>query len=159
MSVFRPIAAIARIMKNLLSSLKGVNMEEGTPKFIAIVVIIEANIKYIIKIGKIFLKFSSFPLVFLSFLERINARVSVIGMMAKVLVNLTVTALSIVVEPKWNMLSQVEEAAVTEEVSLIAVPAKIPKASPEVCEKPNQVPKTGNKIAAMRLNKKITEIA
>jgi hypothetical protein len=85
-----------------------------------------------IKTGNIFLRFNLFTSVFLPFLERKNARVSVIGMMAKVLVNLTVTALSIVAEPKWYMLSQVEEAAVTEEVSLIAVPAKIPKASPEV---------------------------
>jgi hypothetical protein len=45
MSVFIPIAAIARMIKNLLNSLKGANMEEETPKFIATVVIMEARIK------------------------------------------------------------------------------------------------------------------
>ena len=81
------------------------------------------------------------------------------GMMAKVLVNLTVTALSSVAEPKLYKLSQVEAAAVTEEVSLIAVPAKIPNASPEVLEKPSPAPREGKKIAAIRLKKNMTEIA
>jgi hypothetical protein len=45
MSVFRPMAAIARIIKNLLSSLKGVNIEEDTPELVAMVVIKEAKIK------------------------------------------------------------------------------------------------------------------
>jgi hypothetical protein len=44
-SVFSPIAAIASMIKNLLSSLKGVNIEDATPKFVAMVVIIEAKIK------------------------------------------------------------------------------------------------------------------
>jgi hypothetical protein len=44
-------------------------------------------------------------------------------------------------------------------VSLTAVPAKIPKASPEVLEKPNQTPSDGNRIAASTLKKKITDIA
>jgi hypothetical protein len=57
------------------------------------------------------------------------------------------------------MLSQVEAAAVTEEVSLIAVPAKKPKPLSDVWLKPSQFPRIGNKIAAMKLNKKITEIA
>ena len=52
------------------------------------------------------------------------------GIIAKVLVNLTVTALSKVAVPKLYKLSQVEAAAVTDEVSLTAVPAKIPKAVP-----------------------------
>ena len=45
------------------------------------------------------------------------------------------------------MLSQVAAAAVTEEVSLIAVPAKIPKASPDIVENPRKLPNGGNKIA------------
>ena len=45
MFVFKPIAAIARMIKNLLSSLNGVNIDEGTPKLVAIVVKIEANTK------------------------------------------------------------------------------------------------------------------
>lgn len=45
MFVFKPIAAIARMIKNLLSSLNGVNTAAGTPKLVAIVVMIEANTK------------------------------------------------------------------------------------------------------------------
>lgn len=80
-------------------------------------------------IGKIFLNSTFFPSA-LELRVRINARTSVIGMIASVLVSLTVTALSSVAEPSAQSESQVEAAAVTEEVSLIAVPAKIPKASP-----------------------------
>lgn len=58
------------------------------------------------------------------------------GMMARVRVSFTVTALSRVWLPRPHMLSQVEAAAVTEEVSFTAVPAKMPKASPEVVSKP-----------------------
>jgi hypothetical protein len=97
------------------------------------------------------LKSTSFPSAFLSFFARINASTSVIGIIAKVLVNLTVTALSRVAEPKLYMLSQVAAAAVTDEVSLIAVPAKTPKASSERLEKPSHAPKGGNKIAASTL--------
>jgi len=99
------------------------------------------------------------PSIFFSVFVRINARTKVIEIMAKVLVNLTVTALSRVAEPKLYMLSQVEAAAVTDEVSLIAVPANIPNAPPEVWEKPSHEPRDGNKIAASTLKKKITEIA
>ena len=46
-----------------------------------------------------------------------------------------------------------------DEVSFMAVPAKIPKASPEVVSKPNIFPKVGKNIAAKTLKKKITDIA
>ena len=49
-------------------------------------------------------------------------------------------------------------AAVTEEVSFTAVPAKIPKASPLVWEKPRTVPSIGKNKAASILKKKMTEI-
>ena len=49
----------------------------------------------------------------------------VMGMMARVRVSLTVTALSKVAEPRLCMESQVAAQAVTEEVSLTAVPAKM----------------------------------
>ena len=52
----------------------------------------------------------------------------VIGIIAKVLVSFTVTALSKVSCPKEQILSQVEATAVTDDVSFTAVPAKIPKA-------------------------------
>ena len=79
-------------------------------------------------------------------------------MIASVLVSLTVTALSKVALCRWYIESHVEAAAVTEDVSLIAVPAKIPNASPLFVEKPNSVPSVGNNKAAIILNKKITEI-
>ena len=80
-------------------------------------------------------------------------------MIANVLVSLTVTALSKVADPKCHMLSHVAAVAVTEEVSFTAVPAKMPKALPLVCENPNQAPKCGKIKAAKTLKKKITEIA
>ena len=94
-----------------------------------------------------------------SFLERMNASAIVTGIMASVLVSLTVTALSRVCEPSEYMLSQVDAAAVTLDVSLTAVPANIPNASPDVCENPIRAPRFGNIIAAITLKKNITEIA
>lgn len=55
-------------------------------------------------------------------------------------------ALSRVAKPNRYMLSQVE-AAVTEDVSLIAVPAKMPNGSPDTEENLNQFSIVGNKIA------------
>ena len=81
------------------------------------------------------------------------------GMMAKVRVSFTVTALSNVAVPSPHMLSQVAAAAVTEEVSFTAVPAKIPKASPEVVSKPMAWPRMGKRMAANTLKKKMTEMA
>ena len=60
--------------------------------------------------------------------------------------------------PKFHILSQVEAAAVTLDVSLMAVPAKIPNASPCMVSKPNAFPRIGKKIAANTLKKKITAI-
>lgn len=68
---------------------------------------------------------------------RTSESTSVIGMMASVRVSLTVTAVLSVSLPRFHMLSQVEAAAVTDEVSLIAVPAKTPKAFPLVVSKPS----------------------
>jgi hypothetical protein len=53
----------------------------------------------------------------------------------------------------------VEAAAVTEEVSFIAVPENIPKASPLRVSKPIILPKTGKRSAANTLKKKITDMA
>lgn len=104
MLVFRPIAPMAIIMKNLLKSFKGVVTDEGSDNT---VVNTEASTKKRIKIGKTFVKL--IPLLctvlppesifFLSFCTLINPRTNVIGMMARVLVNLTVTAVSKVLEP------------------------------------------------------------
>lgn len=138
MSVLSPIAAIASTIKNLLNSLIGLNTDSLTPKLIRIVVIIEAPIKKRMKNGKIFLKSTFLPLslFFFSFLVLINARTSVIGIIASVLVSFTVTALSSVCEPKFHIPSQEEAAAVTDDVSFTAVPAKIPNALPSAVENP-----------------------
>ena len=54
--LFNPIAAIAIMIKNLLKSFRGVKECEGTPVFKAMVVIIDATIKYIINIGNDFFR-------------------------------------------------------------------------------------------------------
>ena len=56
------------------------------------------------------------------------------------------------------MLSQVAAAAVTDEVSLTAVPAKMPKGPPLVVENPRAWPSIGKKMAARTLKKKMTEM-
>ena len=68
---------------------------------------------------------------------------SVIGIIASVRVSFTVTAVFSVSLPSFHILSQVEAAAVTEEVSLIAVPANNPKELPLVVSKPSALPSTG----------------
>jgi hypothetical protein len=80
------------------------------------------------------------------------------GIIASVRVSFTVTALSSVADPSPYRESQVDAAAVTEEVSLMAVPAKIPNASPFAVENPNNDPNVGKNNAASILKKKITEI-
>lgn len=60
--------------------------------------------------------------------------------------------------PNPHILSHVEAAAVTEEVSFTAVPAKMPNPSPDVVLKPRKLPKIGKIIAARTLKKKITEM-
>lgn len=52
--VLRPMAAIASTMKNLLSSLTGLNTSALTPWEMATVVIMEAPIKYRMNMGKCF---------------------------------------------------------------------------------------------------------
>lgn len=125
-SVFNPMAAIAMTMKNLLNSLKGLKKDVGIPKFTATVVIMDAAIKYRIKKGKMLFIFTFLP-SFPDCLVRINANTKVIGIIASVLVSFTVTALSNVAVPSPHILSHVAAAAVTEEVSFTAVPAKYQK--------------------------------
>ncbi len=152
------MAAIAQTMKNLLNVFSGVKNAEGTPALMQMVVIRDANTNHKIKKGKIFLNSTLLPSPLFCF-ARTNANTSVIGMMAKVLVSFTVTALSKVADPRPYKESQVEAAAVTEDVSLMAVPAKIPKASPLLVANPISAPTVGNSTAANTLKKKITEIA
>ena len=83
------------------------------------------------------------------------AKTVVIGIIAKVLVSLTIVALSSTVPFVPWTLSHTDAAAVTEEVSLIAVPANSAKPS---FEKPKISPIVGKIIAAIRLNKNTTDI-
>lgn len=97
--VFRPIAAIAMIIKNLLSDLKGVKISGEAPRDTAAVVMTEAPAKARIKYGKTFRRFV-FCAVVPAFFVRKNARNRVIGIIARVRVSLTVTALSRVAFPR-----------------------------------------------------------
>lgn len=76
-------------------------------------------------------------------------------MIANVLVSLTMVAYANTVPSVPCRVSHVDAAAVTEEVSLIAVPANNPK---PVLDKPSKEPNVGKIIAAITLNRKITEI-
>ncbi len=99
MSVLSPIAVIAMTIKNLLSVLSGRNSSFDTPIDIHIVVTILARRKYIINLGNALLKLKEFSLLF-SFLALFTAKAKVIGIIASVLVSLTVTALSSVCVPR-----------------------------------------------------------
>ena len=103
--------------------------------------------------------FAFLPSLFCIFFVRKKARANVIGMIARVLVSFTVTALSNVSLPNPHMLSQVDAHAVTEDVSLTAVPAKIPNASPDAVSNPIMAPSVGNTSAATTLKKKMMEMA
>ena len=81
------------------------------------------------------------------------ARINVIGMIARVLVIFTIAADSSVLLP-W-IPSHAVAAAVTEEVSLMAVPANRPKPS---LLKPSIAPSVGKMRAASTLKRKITEM-
>ena len=74
-----------------------------------------------------------------------NDNPNVIGIIASVLVSFTVTALFNVSLPRFHILSHVDAAAVTDDVSLIAVPAKIPNASPFTVSNPIAFPSNGKK--------------
>lgn len=128
-SVLNPIAAIAITMKNFDNSFNGLKTFASTPIFKATVVIILARTKYKINIGNIFLSSTFSDCSCFLVLKYDNTKV--IGIIANVLVNFTVTALSNVCVPKLYNPSQVAAAAVTDDVSFTAVPAKIPNASPE----------------------------
>ena len=130
------------------------------PIWIQTVVMTAAITKYRINIGNALFKLNfaaCFP-SFALFLARIRDKPSVIGIIASVLVSFTVTALFSVSLPRFHILSHVDAAAVTDDVSLIAVPAKIPNDSPCNVSNPIAFPSSGKKIAASTLKKKMTAI-
>ena len=151
MFVFIPIAAIAMIIKNLLNSFRGVVI---TGERLNTVVITAAKTKYKIKNGNIFLRLTFPPSAFSSFLVLTKASTNVMGIIARVLVSFTIVAAS-------NVLlicipSHAAAAAVTDDVSFIAVPANKPNPS---LDNPRNAPSAGNINAAITLNKNITDIA
>lgn len=149
MFVLRPMAAIAMTIKNLLRSFNGLVTVPGRAKT---VVITDASTKNKMNIGKARLKLNvEAPSFFLRACKMPRTRV--IGIMAKVLVSLTMVAASRVLLP-W-IPSHAAAAAVTEDVSLTAVPAKSPNPS---LERPKAVPREGKIRAAATLNRKMTEI-
>lgn len=80
----------------------------------------------------------------------LRAKIRVMGIIARVLVSFTMVAVSKVFAPGC-IPSQAVAAAVTEEVSLTAVPANNPKPS---LERPMALPRDGKIRAAKILNKK-----
>ena len=132
-------------------------MFASTPKLTHIVVMIDATTKNTTNNGSALFKLNFSPLVLFCFCV-ISDNARVIGIIARVRVSLTVAALSSVWLPSPHILSHVAAAAVTDDVSLIAVPANIPNGSPLIVEKPRIFPSIGKIIAAMTLKKNITEI-
>ena len=99
MFVFNPTALIATTIRNLLSVLNGVKKPDGTPRYTQTVVMTDASTKYKMKKGKICFREIVFPLCF-AFLACHKDSTSVIGIIARVRVSFTVTALSKVCEPR-----------------------------------------------------------
>ena len=97
-----------------------------------------------------------FPPAFSAWRTRKRASARVMGMMARVRVSLTMVAYSSTAPPVLCRVSQVEAAAVTEEVSFTAVPAKSPKPS---LVRPSMPPSVGNTSAAITLKRKMTLMA
>lgn len=156
-SVLSPMAAMAMMMKNLDSSLKGAKAAASTPARDAPVVIREASMKNSRKKGNTRRREklpSPAPPARLARAVRRRASARVMGMMARVRVSLTMVAVSRVLAPGC-IPSQAAAAAVTEEVSFTAVPAKSPKPS---FPRPSRPPRVGNRRAAATLNRKMTEM-
>ena len=146
--LFRPMAAMAIMMKNLDSSFSGANTSALIPILIHAVVIIAAMMKYKINIGNalFMLKFPAFSPFTDADFAWIRDNTSVIGMIARVRVSFTVTAVFSVSLPRFHILSHVDAAAVTDDVSLIAVPANIPNALPCTVSNPIAFPSIGKNI-------------
>ena len=137
-------------IRNLLSSLSGPVTSAGSWNT---VVTTDASTKNNTKNGKHFFRLKVEPSEFFSFLPLQMARASVIGMIARVLVIFTMAAASSVLLP-W-MPSHAAAAAVTEDVSLMAVPANRPNPS---LLRPSTAPRVGKMSAASTLKRKITEM-
>lgn len=121
--VWKPIAAMAMIIMNFERSFKGSKIADGTPIDIVMVVTSEANRNQRMKFG-IALVREKLSCVLYFFDCQIESP-RVIGMIASVLVNLTIVACSRMAVP--CKLSHELAVAVTEEVSLTAVPANMAK--------------------------------
>ena len=155
--VFKPIAARAETMKNLLADLVCTSTGDGMVKMLATT---DIATKATINQGKIFqrLKFafnslSLSPLIFASLRLRarlIKAKIKTVGMMESVLVSFTMVAKSPAASEKAY------PVATTDDVSFTAVPAQSPKA---ISLKPIALPMIGkSKIIAIS-NKKVADMA
>lgn len=148
---------MAITIRNLESSFRGAKNRTSAPAAADTVVITEASTKNRMKKGKILRRrkvLSPLPPAFFIFAVRQKASASVMGMMASVRVSFTMVAVSSVFAPGC-MPSQAAAAAVTEDVSLTAVPANRPK---PWFDRPSAMPRAGNTSAAITLNRKMTEI-
>ena len=155
--VFKPMAAKALTMRNLLTVFVPDTTAVGIENMLATIDIArkprinQGNIFAILKFA-----FNARPSLLCArasfFFKRscINAKVTTVGMMASVLVSFTIVAKSPAASEKAY------PVATTEEVSLTAVPAHIPKAWSVI---PSALPIMGkSKIIAMS-NKKVADIA
>ena len=155
--MFRPIAASALTIRNLLTLFVPETNSAGSATILATT---DMATKPRINQGNIFLMLklafssSGFLLFFRAscFFRRreINANVITVGMMESVLVNLTIVAKS--PAPSENAYP----VATTDEVSLTAVPAQIPKASSLI---PIALPIIGKRIIIAISKRNVADIA
>ena len=158
--VLIPIAAMAITIKNLLSCLRKPKISLAAPRTgpvqteVITVVMMEAATKWSMNVGNTFFRLTGFPsprISFFSFCILTKANISETGMIASVRVSFTMVAYSNTAPFVPCSVSQVEAAAVTEEVSLTAVPAKSPK---PVSVSPSTFPSVGKISAAITLKRK-----
>lgn len=152
--VFRPIALIAIIIMNFPMADK---FELRTAGIGVKVLITDATIKPITNQGNVFTMlnpFSSALLFFADFRAQKIARINVIGTIISVLVSFTIVAKASAVSfPTWAL--HAAPAATTDEVSLIAVPAHMPK---PISDRSSALPRGGNRNTAIILNKNIVDM-
>ena len=131
-SVLRPMAAMARTMKNLLRVLMGRRHWHPPQGTRPMVVIRLARDEVEDEKGEDGAEFYLCPLSFCPRFACRKARTKTMGMMARVRVSFYGNGFVQGGAAQPPHLSHVEAAAVTEEVSFTAVPAKMPNPSPDV---------------------------
>lgn len=155
--VLSPIAASAQTIKNLLTDLVAETTSVGIENILAIIAIAKNpkmnHGKILVKLKLVLISFSSFPAFMASFLFKfiwIKAKVKTVGMIESVRVSLTIVAKSPAASEKAY------PVATTEDVSLTAVPAQIPKASALI---PIARPMMGNNTIIAISKRKVADMA